>query len=67
MCKALLASPSQPHLNELSAAARTLDGFGYETLDEEELSFYNGGSVATAASQLSRALATLALTNFDQA
>ena len=62
-----ILDPLIDQFNELAAAARTLDGFGSEVFENGELSYYNGGSVATIASQLSRTLATLALINFDQA
>lgn len=62
-----ILDPLIDQFNELAAAARTLEGFGSETFEDGELSFYNGGSLSTVASQLSRTLATLALINFDQA
>jgi len=62
-----ILDPLIDQFNELSAAARVLDGFGYDAFEDGELSFYNGGSVASIAAQLSRTLATLALINFDQA
>jgi hypothetical protein len=62
-----ILDPLIDQFNELAAAARTLDGFGSEVFENGELSYYNAGSVAAIASQLSRTLATLALINFDQA
>jgi pre-peptidase len=62
-----ILDPLIDQFNELAAAARTLEGFGSETFENGELSFYNGGSLSTVASQLSRTLATLALIDFDQA
>ena len=62
-----ILDPLIDQFNELSEAARTLDGFGLENFEEGELNFHNGGSVSMVAYNLSRVLAALALTNFDQA
>lgn len=62
-----IVEPLVEQLNELCTAARTLDGFGFEYFDGEELDMENGNSVTQAAAQMSGALGNLALTNFDRA
>lgn len=61
-----IMDPLIDQFNDLSVAARTLDGFGYESFVNGELNVNNGGSISMVAGQLSRVLGTLALTNFDQ-
>ena len=62
-----IIDPLVDQFNDLSAAAKTLEGFGGEFYDQGELIMQNGNFVATAAAQLTAALATLAITNFDRA
>jgi len=62
-----IVDPLIDQLNELCAAARTLEGFGPEYYNDEELDLQNGSNVANAAIQISNALGTLATTNFDRA
>ena len=62
-----IIEPLVEQLNELCAAARRLEGFGLEFFDGEELDMQNGNSVSQAAFQISGALGTLALTNFERA
>ena len=62
-----ILDPLIDQFNELSAAAKTLDGFGLENFEDGELNFHNGGSVSMVASNISRVLGELALTTFDQA
>jgi hypothetical protein len=63
-----MLDPLIDQLNELSAAARTMQGFGAEYYDDDdELDMNNGGSVAVTANQMARVLGTLALINFDRA
>ena len=62
-----IVDPLIDQFNEMSAAARLLDGFGYQLFEDGELNVNNGGSVAMVAGQLSRVLGTLALADFDQA
>lgn len=59
--------PLVDQFNELSGAARTLEGFGGEFYEQEELNMSNGNAIATAATNLTATLGTLALTNFDRA
>jgi len=62
-----ILDPLIDQVNELCAAARTLDGFGPEYYEDEELSLQNGNSVAQIATRLSTALGALALVNFERA
>jgi uncharacterized DUF497 family protein len=62
-----IVDPLVDQLNELCEAARTLEGFGAEYYQDEELDLQNGSGVANTAMQVSTALGTLATTNFDRA
>lgn len=62
-----ITEPLVDQTNELCAAARTLDGFGPEYYQNEELDLQNGNSVANVVTQISSALGTLAITNFERA
>ena len=62
-----IVDPLVDQFNELSAAARTLEGFGGEFYEQEELNMQNGNVIANVATQLTATLGTLALTNFDRA
>jgi hypothetical protein len=62
-----IVDPLVDQFNELSAAARTLEGFGGEYYEQEELNMQNGNVIANVATQLTATLGTLALTNFDRA
>ena len=62
-----IVDPLVDQLNDICAAARTLEGFGVEFYEDEELDLQNGSSVANLAIQMSGALGTLATTNFDRA
>lgn len=59
--------PLVDQFNEISIAARVLEGFGGEYFEQEELNLQNGNAVANVATQLSSTLGVLALTNFDRA
>jgi hypothetical protein len=61
-----IVDPLVDQFNELTDAAQVLQGFGADFYDRDELSMSNGNAVGTAATQLSSALGTLALTNFDR-
>jgi len=62
-----IVDPLVDQFNELSAAAKTFEGFGGEYFEQEELNMQNGNVVANVAMQLSTTVGTLALTNFDRA
>jgi hypothetical protein len=62
-----MLDPLVDQFNDLSAAARTMEGFGGEYFEQEELNLQNGNVVANVATQMTAALGTLALTNFDRA
>lgn len=62
-----ILDPLIDQVNELCAAARTLEGFGPEYYEDDELSLQNGNSIAQAATRLSSALGGLALVNFERA
>ncbi len=62
-----IIDPLVDQVNELTIAARTLDGFGMEFYDQDELNLNNGNAVGNAATQLTSTLGTLAIGNFDRA
>ena len=62
-----IVDPLVDQFNEISAAARTMEGFGGEYFEQEELNMQNGNVIAGVAQQISATLATLALTSFDRA
>ena len=62
-----IMDPLIDQLNDLCAAARTLDGFGVETYEDEELNLRSGHSVSTTAGQMATVLGSLALSNFEGA
>jgi hypothetical protein len=62
-----ILDPLIDQLNELCTAARTMEGFGPEYYEEEELNLQNGSSVAGAATQLANVMGTLATVNFERA
>jgi len=62
-----ILDPLIDQVNDLCTAARTLEGFGQENYDDEELNLENGNSVTQAAARVANALGTLALINFERA
>jgi len=62
-----ITEPLVDQANEICAAARILEGFGPEYYQNEELDMQNGNSVANVVAQISSALGTLAITNFERA
>jgi hypothetical protein len=62
-----IAEPLVDQTNEICAAARTLEGFGPEYYQNDELDTQNGNSVANVVTQISSAVGTLAITNFERA
>ena len=62
-----IVDPLIDQINEICAAARTLEGFGAENFNDEELNLQNGSVLATALTRMSQVLGTMAVTNFDRA
>ena len=62
-----IIDPLVDQYNDLCTASRTLQGFGIEYYKNDELEMLQGNNIATLASNMSAALATLALTNFERA
>lgn len=62
-----ILDPLIDQVNDLCTAARTLEGFGQENYDDDELNLENGNSVTQAAARVANALGTLALVNFERA
>ena len=62
-----IIDPLIDQINEICTAARTLEGFGTENYDDEELNLQNGSIVAQTVTRMSNTLGTLAVTNFDRA
>ena len=62
-----IIDPLIEQFNDLCAAARTMEGFGQEFYDDEELNMQNGSVISQVAQRMSMLLGTLALTNFERA
>jgi len=62
-----IMEPLIDQLNDLCAAMRTLDGFGAEGYDDDELNLRSGQPLANVATQMSQVLGSLALVNFEGA
>lgn len=62
-----IVDPLIDQFNELCAAGRALQGFGLEYYKNEELEMINGNNLTSIAINLSSALGTLALINFERA
>lgn len=62
-----ILDPLIDQVNDLCNAARTMDGFGQEFYEDEELNLQNGNSVSEAAQRVTNVLGTLALVNFERA
>jgi hypothetical protein len=62
-----MLDPLVDQFNDLSNAAKTLNGFGPEYFVNGELSMQNGNSLSTLAYPVANALGSLSLTDFDRA
>ena len=62
-----IVDPLVEQVNVLSAAARTLNGFGTDYYNDEELDFQNGNSVVNVVTHMSSVLGNMAVVNFDRA
>ena len=62
-----IIDPLIDQFNDLCTAAQTLNGFGPEFFENDELDMQGEGSLAVIAEQLSNVLGNLALINFDRA
>jgi hypothetical protein len=62
-----IIDPLIEQFNELSSAARTLNGFGSDYYKEEEMDLQNSSPLAIVATQISSVLGTLAVVNFERA
>ena len=61
-----ILDPLVDQLNDICTAAHTLDGFGMNFYNDDELDLQNGNTVANLVVQMSSALGSLAITNFER-
>jgi len=62
-----IVDPLVDQLNDICTAARTLDGFGTEAYEDDELELQNGNTVSQVVTQITSTLGTLAIINFERA
>jgi len=62
-----ILDPLIDQVNDLCAAARTMEGFGPEYYEDDELSMQNANSVGQVVMRLSNTIGSLALVNFERA
>ena len=62
-----VVEPLIDQLNELSASASVLNGFGQKYYEDGDLIVDNGNPVGNAANELANTLGSLALTDFERA
>jgi hypothetical protein len=62
-----IIEPLLEQFNELTAAARVLNGFGSEIFQSDELDAQNGGTIGNISAVMSAVLGELAVFNFDRA
>jgi len=62
-----ILDPLIDQVNDLCAAARTMEGFGPEYYEDDELSMQNANSVGQVVMRISNTIGSLALVNFERA
>jgi molybdopterin/thiamine biosynthesis adenylyltransferase len=62
-----ILEPLIDQVNDLCAAARTMEGFGPEFYEDDELSMQNANTVAQVVMRMSNTIGSLALVNFERA
>jgi len=62
-----ILDPLIDQVNDLCAAARTMEGFGPEYYEDDELSMQNANNVAQVVMRMSNTIGSLALVNFERA
>jgi len=62
-----ILDPLIEQVNDLCAAARTMEGFGPEYYEDDELSMQNANSVGQVVMRMSNTIGSLALVNFERA
>lgn len=62
-----ILDPLIEQVNDLCAAARTLQGFGPDYYEDDELSLQNANSVGQVVMRMSNTIGSLALVNFERA
>ena len=62
-----IVDPLIDQFNDLCTAARTLEGFGFENFNHDELDMQGEGSLVEMGGEISEVLGSLALINFDRA
>lgn len=62
-----ILDPMIDQVNDLCAAARTMEGFGPEFYEDDELSMQNGNTVGQVVIRMSNTIGSLALVNFERA
>ena len=62
-----ILDPLVDQVNDLCSAARTLEGFGQDFYDDDELNMQNGNGVAQVVARISNTIGSLALVNFERA
>jgi len=62
-----ILDPLIDQVNDLCAAARTMEGFGPKNYEDDELSMQSGNTVAQVVARMSNTIGSLALVNFERA
>ena len=62
-----ILDPLIDQANDLCTAARTLEGFGWDNYEDDELNLQTGNSISQVVVRISGAIGSLALVNFERA